>query len=450
MAPDEQHELERQACYQNASNEALNVPNGYLKVAVLIIQWADEIDNLHHKDEVARLQDIFTTKFGYECNVAKLNNSKRPQHQLDAAIQNHRNDHDGPNNLLIVYYTGHGTVVGPEDDERLELSATWNGHQLRPYPATAFWDTAERPLFDMEGDVLAILDCCFASRAGLKMKQEDLRTYQLLAASPAGSPTEGPGKNSFTTALCDSLSELIDESGGGNFPLTKLIQRINRQRTKIACVPWDRLHKHNRQIQLARLAEAHDRVASFENREPEKAYLNFRLSLATDDLEKEQIEMLARQMPKACKEARIPVLRIDWVKMEKTQMERMPADLYKTVTVARACIAFRRNSFSKKRVSEENLKQSDTQSQKEQKIPTGKRPTESQCRKGSPTVPERPEKRKRFPKKKRGRSVTLSGPITQPQTPLAENASRPGFQPELSATASASSTGITTKGESTK
>ena len=73
--------------------------------------------------QVTRLTEIFKGKFGYECDIVKLNNSKRPQNQLDAAIQNHRNEYDGPNNLLIVYYTGHGTVVGPGDDAKLELAA---------------------------------------------------------------------------------------------------------------------------------------------------------------------------------------------------------------------------------------------------------------------------------------------------------------------------------------
>lgn len=49
-----QRESERQAWFQNESNVHLNIPNGYEKVAVLIIRWDDSIDEFKgHEEEVS-------------------------------------------------------------------------------------------------------------------------------------------------------------------------------------------------------------------------------------------------------------------------------------------------------------------------------------------------------------------------------------------------------------
>ena len=40
----EKEESERQAWFQNAVNGAMDIPIGYLKVAVLIVRWHEDID----------------------------------------------------------------------------------------------------------------------------------------------------------------------------------------------------------------------------------------------------------------------------------------------------------------------------------------------------------------------------------------------------------------------
>jgi hypothetical protein len=70
--------------------------------------------------QIDRLQTIFENKFNYACKVHSITNLKKPQIDLNRAILNHVYENDGPNNLLIVYYTGHGSQSGLND---LELSA---------------------------------------------------------------------------------------------------------------------------------------------------------------------------------------------------------------------------------------------------------------------------------------------------------------------------------------
>lgn len=160
-----------------------------------------------------------------------------------------------------------------------------------------------------------------ASTAAMKCRNGLPRTYQLLAAAAAGAQTCGPGHNSFTTALCDSLEELLIEAKGGTFLLTQLCERINTKRKAQACLSWDRLQAFKRTVQLGHLEQARNLEDSFCNEEPELSSLSLRLSFKKSDLENEQIERLAEQLPHACHEAKIPLRRIDWVSMTTTKQK---------------------------------------------------------------------------------------------------------------------------------
>jgi hypothetical protein len=196
---------------------------------------------------------------------------------------------------------------------------------------TAFWNSAEEPIrYHMEGDALSILDCCMASTAGMKCRNGLPRTYQLLAASAADAPTCGPGQNSFTTALCESLTELLAEADGGTFLLTQLCERINTKRKSQACLSWDRLRLFKRTVQLGRLEQSAILEDAFCNKDPEQSSLLLRLSFKSIDLENGQIERLAEQLPHACHEADVPLHRIDWVRMtiSKRQTTETPSILH--------------------------------------------------------------------------------------------------------------------------
>jgi hypothetical protein len=184
---------------------------------------------------------------------------------------------------------------------------------------SAYWDSAETPLRNRaKGDVLAILDCCFASTAALKSRSPETRTYQMLAASSVDGATCGPGATSFTTALCDSLEELLKESKGMAFPVLKLLEQINIRRPAQPALLWDRLRHHNeRSVMLGRLDLNPARMASFRTEEPEKASLVLRLSLKQSELQDQQIEDLARTLPAVCHNAGVQVRKMEWVKMKR-------------------------------------------------------------------------------------------------------------------------------------
>lgn len=150
-----------------------------------------------------------------------------------------------------------------------------------------------------------------------KGRNEELRNYQLLAASSADEYTRGPGQESFTHALCESLRELLFEAKGGTFPVIKLWERINTKRTTQAALMWDRLQRYKRNVELGRLDPNPERDESFRNEEPEKASLVLRFSLKEEALGNSQVDMLARQLPAVFKEAGVPVRRMEYVELER-------------------------------------------------------------------------------------------------------------------------------------
>ncbi|KAF2035247.1 hypothetical protein EK21DRAFT_84866 [Setomelanomma holmii] len=296
------------------------IPSGYRKVEVLIIRWDKKIDDFDgHDGEIG---------FGYSCRVEVLQNQGIPQLDLNHHILSHVRTHNDENTSLILYYTGHGfQEVDKNGRERLLLSATQNWDKnMDGHAPTAHWDEAEAPLkTHAKGDALAILDCCFASTAASWSKSivDDTRTYQLLAASTAGGKTKGPGEQSFTHALCDSLEQLLKDSKEGSFSVLQLWETINTKRTTQAALIWDRLQRYKRSVQLGRLKNTPERDASFRISEPERTSLTLRLSLKDEDLDDDTIENLARKLPQACNDAGARVRRVEWVKMEQRDPQRM-------------------------------------------------------------------------------------------------------------------------------
>ena len=73
------------------------------------VAWSDLVIATDGNDtQVQELSKLFRESFGFQVERTTLNNTKPPQQQLNAAISNFVLEHDGPYNLLLVYYAGHG------------------------------------------------------------------------------------------------------------------------------------------------------------------------------------------------------------------------------------------------------------------------------------------------------------------------------------------------------
>ncbi|KAF1939946.1 hypothetical protein EJ02DRAFT_407390 [Clathrospora elynae] len=319
--PDDKDKIDQSAkrgWFEGAVKKTLNIPSGYVKVAVLVLRWHEDIDDYAAGHTTERLKDLFSGRLGYSYKEVKLGTQKNPQNTLRTAISNHIDEHDGPNNLLIVFYTGHGLV---------QLTRGKTKTQKDRFFATAYWNTAEEPFLEKstEADVLAILDCCFASNAH-KGQSNERRTYELLAACGKDDTTPGPGTNSFTNAFIQTIEKLLDQDSCGSFTTTKLLDEMNGRQPRPKLL--NRLHKDdNRHVHLARLDESYakENERRFQERPPEKANLKLRFSLEKPDASRDQLEKLGENLPRAFDAAGIPLRWIEWVKME----QRDPVQIFR-------------------------------------------------------------------------------------------------------------------------
>jgi hypothetical protein len=263
--------------------------------------------------------------------------------------------HDGPRNLLIVYYSG--PSVYHEVPKYLEFTASVQYKPLdrgRGYGAHTNWNRSEEFLRsdEVEGDVLTILDTVYASNTAEKAKtrSDDTRVFELLSACAFDPTTAPPGPNSFTRALIDALKELGEAYKGGPFTTFHLNQLIimDPRRRDTPSMLWNILHHHDhRHIRLApQESEEHRETQS---QRPGRGYLTLRLCLRDDFLDSAQIEFLTRQLAKGLgNKPALGLRRIDWVGFRKADV------FYSSVLAILAIVRWKR--FVHKRLEETRLK----------------------------------------------------------------------------------------------
>jgi hypothetical protein len=274
--------------------------------------------------QTEELRALFADQFHFHCEVVDINVQSKPQHQLNRYMSAFVDQHDGQNNLMIVYYTGHG--AWREDLKYLELSASLNPSQKRGFKneARANWNRAEEQLRseEIDGDVLTILDTCYASNLQ-KSGKEDTRTFELLSACTVDNTTVSPGPTSFTRALIDALKELLAENKGRSFTTFHLNQRINLNpiRHDTQSQLWFRLKHHDRHIRLAPLKPPQDRLRKPSIVKPPRGYLTLRFALRDDTLNREQIEFLTRHLATAfSNKAMLGLRKIEWLGLKPARI----------------------------------------------------------------------------------------------------------------------------------
>ncbi|KAF1839785.1 hypothetical protein BDW02DRAFT_486233 [Decorospora gaudefroyi] len=317
---------EMQNWWAEAMARNMDLPEGYSKVAVLLIKWAPELDELNTGDEARELDTLFRDRFHYETKIVELNVGKKPQHQLNNYVSEFICEHDGPDNLLIVYYTGHGVY----DDRRkcLELTGSLKNNPLLHLGfrrnARATWNQAEDQLRreDVEGDVLTILDTCYSSNF-VKSGRDGQKIFELLSACSIDQTTEAPGDNSYTRALIDAITVALDKEPEQPISTFRLFQDINRdsRRKDTPSQLWSRgkrTHYNEPHIFLAPLKSKKSNALHQPRHRPKpKGYLTLRFGLRDSSLSQEQIEFMTRLLSKAFgNKALVGLRRIDWMDIE--------------------------------------------------------------------------------------------------------------------------------------
>ncbi|KAF2444218.1 hypothetical protein P171DRAFT_361646 [Karstenula rhodostoma CBS 690.94] len=326
---------EMQMWWDEAIVRNMDLPDGYTKVAVLLVKWEDELDELKTRAEAEELDALLRDRFHFVTETVELNVASKPQQQMRTYMSAFIQKHDGPHNLLIVYYTGHG--VYREDDKYLELIATSRPMVRRGFSqeARCNWNKIQDILLDddVEADVLSVLDTCYSSNLA-KGGKEETRTFELLSACAIDSTTAAPGDNSFTRALIDALKRLHGQYGEKGFTTFHLNQGIALDKRRHDTPPqlWSLKQHHGRHIHLAPLKPQQTRELKARRLHPlPRGYLTLRFALRDESLTQEQIEFLTLQLSKAFNNKLLVGLsRIDWLGIK-------PA---RTTYFGRAALAF--------------------------------------------------------------------------------------------------------------
>lgn len=121
----------------------------------------------------------------------------------------------------MLYYAGHG-FVSEDEESGLKIAAIEEGNGTYGDPQ-AFFPDVMRLLHVAHGDVLLIIDCCYAARA-FSRQRHGKRKFELLASSLSLAPAPGQPQ-SFTAALIKVLRRLLKEPEYKNGVSTSILYR---------------------------------------------------------------------------------------------------------------------------------------------------------------------------------------------------------------------------------
>ncbi|KAF2633868.1 hypothetical protein BU25DRAFT_328197 [Macroventuria anomochaeta] len=299
--------------------------SGYSNVAVLLLKWADELDELKTRDEVEELEALFRERFHFHTEIVELDLASKPQLQMNRCLSTFIEKHDGPHRLHIVYYSGHSRF--DEFYDRLDLAASINPDLGKlPYKdAVVNWRKAEDLLRsdEIDADVLAILDTPYSnSSTEREGSRENSRRFEVLGACPIDQTTAAPGKNSFTRALIDELRDLLREYGDKPFNSFHLNQRIcmNALRRDTPSQLWHLLRSEQNILISPMVTKEKAKRKSHLIRAP-RGRLTLTFDLRDEEMNHEQIQVMARGLAKVLEYKKMIGLRkINWHGIQPTAM----------------------------------------------------------------------------------------------------------------------------------
>jgi hypothetical protein len=193
------------------------------------------------------------------------------------------------------------------------------------------WDEAEQAFIrSAKGDVLTIMDACFAANVVPTVHREYEGTYEYLGACHVDRTTASPGKRSFTTALIASLEELLVRHEGHSFTTADLLHAIT-EHTRRNNPPFlaSRIENNDRRISLPPKLSC---KKSYFDDSPIPAYLTLRIELKEQTLDPEKVEDLAKRISWAVRQSKVQARRVDWLKL--APRKRSLRDVVRTVRTA--------------------------------------------------------------------------------------------------------------------
>ncbi|TID27268.1 hypothetical protein E2P81_ATG00031 [Venturia nashicola] len=314
---------QHQVRWDSAMCNELKLPENYHSVAVLLIKWReDDFKRNTCQEEVGALETVFREKFNYHTKIIDLAHDCTcpekcdcsPQNRFDRTVSRFMDKWDGEHNLVIVYYTGHGSHFPESGTTKAHLSLHATADSAHP---DVHWNQAEHNfVHSARGDVLTIMDACFAGNVAPTVDRVYDNIYEYIGACHKGKMTSSPGNRSFTSALITSLNHLFESRARQSFTTAHLISTIAEQPLRRNCPPFfdsrGASSLVDRRILLAPQRPCGE--TCFENT-PIPTYLTLRIELKDENLDPDQVEELARKVAKAVKASKIRTRRVDWVRL---------------------------------------------------------------------------------------------------------------------------------------
>jgi len=179
-----------------------NRERDYDSAVVLLLYW--EEGDPCFKDEAGSLEDLCRQKFGYPVFHYQIP-SKDSQLSLLKRIADLAEQSNSTRSLSVVHYGGHGD----EDIENNRRKGVWAAKdQGGP---TLLWSDIQPTLGLAQGDVLLILDCCYAAQSSRDRDRVVPPNVEMMAACAMNRQTHRPGPRSFTTIWIGVVTELLKE-----------------------------------------------------------------------------------------------------------------------------------------------------------------------------------------------------------------------------------------------
>ncbi|ETS80329.1 hypothetical protein PFICI_07858 [Pestalotiopsis fici W106-1] len=161
----------------------------YASMHALLLSW--EGDDLGVGTEVANLGDVLSNQYAFDVRQWEIP-MKKSTIKLTKLIVDWTEEYEREDNLLLVYYGGHGRM----DSSR---QAIWSNRRNRDeLYAEVKWSGCEEVLHESISDTLFLLDCC---HAGSSISQALKGFSETIAASGFEYIAPPPGPHSFTNAL---------------------------------------------------------------------------------------------------------------------------------------------------------------------------------------------------------------------------------------------------------
>ncbi|CAK4034149.1 Hypothetical predicted protein [Lecanosticta acicola] len=193
-----------------------NDRSDYDRVGALLLCWQDD-DLEAWTREVVRLGSIFKEQYSYDVHQFRIP-SDRAVTATHKRVADFAHQYDGPNNLMILYYGGHGF----KEDNRLKLYAKMEGNGDGD-PST-FFDGVVWSLQHCNTDVLVVTDCCHAALAFSRVEVGKRKFELLTATGPTQFAYTPTSPMSFSAKLCDTLEDLAAKRT--SFTTSKLYREL--------------------------------------------------------------------------------------------------------------------------------------------------------------------------------------------------------------------------------